>query len=227
MYADQDILYTLALPGTLYTWPGFSGSWATILSSTIGGAMLPGVRIDYKALRKTSAAAARQAVLAFLASCGGNVAATARAFGITRPTVYAIQSKGRGGDLRDASRAPKTRPRQTTPEVEAHVVAAKRRTRLGSRRRHHCLRRYEALEVPWTTIRHIVRRHHDELPGKGRRRAGTARPFVDWYSAKPFEIVQMDLKYIRDHKALSLEQIAHLDAHGIPCLLSTSPSPRD
>jgi hypothetical protein len=39
---------------------------------------------------------------------------------------------------------------------------------------------------------------------------------VDWYSAKPFEIVQMDLKFIRDHKALSKEQIIHLDRCGIP-----------
>jgi len=39
---------------------------------------------------------------------------------------------------------------------------------------------------------------------------------VDWYSAKPFEVVQVDLKFIRDHKALSAEQILHLDLHQIP-----------
>ena len=39
---------------------------------------------------------------------------------------------------------------------------------------------------------------------------------MDWYSTKPFEVVQVDLNYIRDHKALSKEQIAHLDKHGIP-----------
>jgi len=39
---------------------------------------------------------------------------------------------------------------------------------------------------------------------------------VDWYSAKPFEIVQIDLKFIRDRKALTKEQIIHLDRCGIP-----------
>jgi len=42
------------------------------------------------------------------------------------------------------------------------------------------------------------------------------REFIDWYSAKPFEIVQMDLKYIRDHKALTHKQIIHLDQYDIP-----------
>ena len=37
-----------------------------------------------------------------------------------------------------------------------------------------------------------------------------------WYSAKPFEIVQVDLKFIRDHKTLSREQIIHLDQCDIP-----------
>ena len=40
--------------------------------------------------------------------------------------------------------------------------------------------------------------------------------FIDWYSARPFEIVQVDLKYIRDHKALTREQIIHLDRYNIP-----------
>jgi hypothetical protein len=49
-----------------------------------------------------------------------------------------------------------------------------------------------------------------------KRRLGTARPFVDWSSAKPFEVGQVDLKYIRDHKALSQKQIAHLTKYSIP-----------
>jgi len=42
------------------------------------------------------------------------------------------------------------------------------------------------------------------------------RGFVDWYSAKPFEIVQVDLQYIRGPKALSEGQIIHLDRYNIP-----------
>ena len=39
---------------------------------------------------------------------------------------------------------------------------------------------------------------------------------MDWYAAKPFEVVQIDLKYIRDHKALTKQQILHLDRYAIP-----------
>ena len=63
--------------------------------------MPPGARIDYKALRRINPVAARQAVLDYLASCNHNVAETARAFGITRPVVYAIQRK-QAGDLQDS-----------------------------------------------------------------------------------------------------------------------------
>ena len=79
------------------------------------------------------------------------------------------------------------------------------------------LAKYEEREIPWTTIRHILRRNRHQLTSPfGHRRPSAARPFVDWYAAKPFEIVQIDLKYIRDHKALSRDQIAHLDRYGIP-----------
>ena len=43
---------------------------------------------------------------------------------------------------------------------------------------------------------------------------------VDWYSAKPFEVVQIDLKHIRDQKALSKQQIAHLDRYNRYCKLN-------
>ena len=42
------------------------------------------------------------------------------------------------------------------------------------------------------------------------------REFVDWYSSKPFEIVQVDVKFIRDQKALTKAQILHLDQYEIP-----------
>jgi len=176
-----------------------------------------GARIDYKALRMINPAAARHAVLDYLHSCHGNVAATARTFGITRPVVYAIQAKERAGDLRDRSRAPHRRPRQTPAPVEAQVLALRHRTHLGPKRLSLYLAKYHGREIPWTTIRHILRRHRAQLaPAVGRRRPSAPRPFVDWYAAKPFEIVQVDLKYIRDHKALTGEQIAHLDRYDLP-----------
>src|ERR1051326_6089830 len=173
--------------------------------------------IDYKKLRSISPQAARQAVLEYLASVKGNVAMTARAFGITRPVVYDIVVKARSGDLGDRPRTPLRQPRKTPASIEERVIALKNTTHLGPKRLSIYLRKYEDLQLSWATIRNILRRNRQRLTTPlPKRRPGTARPFVDWYSAKPFEIVQVDLMYIRDQKALSKEQIAHLDRHAIP-----------
>jgi len=172
--------------------------------------------IDYKELRRFNVEAARMAVLEYLKT-NPNISGVARMFGITRAVVYDIIKKGKEGDLRDRSRIPKCQPRKTSPELEDKVVATKNKTRLGPERLSRYLEKYEGLAVAVGTIRHILRRnktrldyglHHRTLKGK--------REFVDWYSAKPFEVVQMDVKYIRDQKALTKEQIIHLDRCQIP-----------
>jgi transposase len=173
--------------------------------------------IDYKRLRGINAEAARQAVLEYLASVKGNIAATARAFGITRAVVYDILAKSRSGDLRDRPKTPRRQPRKTPANIEEQVLTAKNLTHLGPKRLALYLAKYEDVHLSWATIRNVLRRNRHRLTTPmPRRRQGAARPFVDWYSAKPFEVVQVDLKYIRDHKALSQAQIAHLDKHGIP-----------
>lgn len=180
--------------------------------------MTPGPLIDYKRLRTISPQTARQAVLEFLQANGGNVSRTARAFGIQRPVVYDILAKQRSGDLADRPKAPRRQPRRTPAATEQRVVEAKNQTRLGPERLSRWLQKYASLQVAPGTIRHILRRNRAQLtttpasrrPGKG------PREFVDWYSAKPFEIVQVDLKYIRDQKALSQQQISHLDQHQVP-----------
>ena len=180
--------------------------------------MRAGPRIDYRVLRDVNAEAARLAVLEYLKTNGGNISDAARAFGITRPVVYDILEKEAEGDLGDRSREPKHQPNRTPPETEARVIAAKNKTRLGSKRLSIYLKKYEQLRVPAGTIRHIIRRNKEKLTypvPSGRRRRGK-REFVDWYSAKTFEVVQVDVKYIRDQKALSADQIAHLDRFDIP-----------
>jgi len=169
-------------------------------------------------LRRINAAAARRAVLEYLASCGHNIAATARVFGITRPVVYDILAKQRQGNLADRPKAPQRQPRKTPAAVEEQVIAARNRTRLGPKRLSLYLAKYEGLQLPWATIRHILRRNRHQIivPGPGRAHRSPPRPFVDWYSARPSEVVQMDLKYIRDHKALTKEQLIHLDRYSIP-----------
>jgi len=180
--------------------------------------MHPGPRIDYKILRKINPEAARQAVLEYLKTNGRNIADAARVFGICRPVVYDILKKRAEGDLRDRSKAPKHQPNKTPDEVEQKVIEAKNRTRLGPKRLTIYLAKYERVNVPAGTIRHILRRNRAKLtctlPRARRRRE--KREFVDWYSAKPFEIVQMDIKYIRDQKALTKQQIIHLDHFAIP-----------
>lgn len=79
----------------------------------------PGIRIDYKALRRVNPEAARLVVLEYLKSCHYNIAATARAFGITRPVVYDILKKHQEKDLRDRSRIPKHQLKESSTQQDA------------------------------------------------------------------------------------------------------------
>ena len=175
-------------------------------------------RIDYKELRKMSAEAARKAVLEYWRSNGHNVTSTARMFGINRCVVYDILHKWAEGDLGDRPRTPKHQPNRTPTEIEDQVLAAKNKTMLGPERLSRYLHKYEALSVAAGTIRHILRRNRDRITCRlpRHRTPQEKRPWVDWYSAKPFEIVQVDLKFIRDRKALTKKQIIHLDQCHIP-----------
>ena len=177
-----------------------------------------GHRIDYKTLREICAEAARQAVLEYMKTNGGNISDAARVFGINRSVIYDILSKQAEGDLNDRSRVPKRQPNKTPPEIEQKVIEARNTTRMGPKRLSIYLRKYEGIDVPAGTIRHILRRNKHLLVYSGlqSRRRRKKREFVDWYSAGPFEIVQIDVKYIRDRKALTEQQIIHLDRCAIP-----------
>ena len=127
--------------------------------------------------RSISPEAARQAVLDYLDSVGGNVSAAARAFGIQRAVVYDIQRRARAGSLADRSFTPHRQPFKTPPTDENRVVAAKNRTGLGNRR----LSRYLAergLYVPASTVRNILTRNRHRLapPSLLRRRAEARQP---------------------------------------------------
>ena len=178
---------------------------------------LPTGKIDYKQLRLINAEAARRAVLAYLKSNGHNISQTALVFGINRTVVYDILRKEAEDDLKDRSKVPRHQPRRTPCHIEDKVIEVKCRTRYGPERLSRYLKQYEGLSVSPGTIRHIVRRNKDKIKYLPRHRARKEkREFIDWYSARPFEVVQIDLKHIRDHKALSREQIIHLDNYNIP-----------
>ncbi len=179
--------------------------------------MSPGARIDYKTLREINPEAARKAVLEYLKTNGGNKAEAARVFGVNRTVVYDILKKAAANDLRDRPKAPRRQPNKTLPEVEHKVISVRNKTHLGPQRLSIYLAKYHDLQVPPGTIRHILRRNKEKLTyATPHRRQREKREFIDWYSAKPFEVVQMDIKYIRDQKALTKKQIIHLDKCAIP-----------
>ena len=175
-------------------------------------------RIDDKELRKINPEAARKAVLEYLKTNEANISRTAGLFGINRSVVYNIMRKDEEGDLKDRSKVPKYQPNKTSVLIEDKVIEMKNKTHLGPKRLTRYLKRHEGVDVPPGTIRHILKRNKGRINYrlKGRRVRKEKREFIDWYSAKPFEIVQMDIKHIRDRKALSKEQIIHLDCHQIP-----------
>lgn len=173
-------------------------------------------KIDYKLLRSIDPTAARTAVLEYLRTNNGNISVTARDFGINRPVVYDILKKEFEGDLSDRSKAPKHSPNKVPGEIEDKVIDVKNKTRMGAKRLSRYLKKYENMVVPYGTIRHILRRNKNRIKYQKLFRKHEKREFVDWYSAKPFEIVQIDIKEIRDQKALSKAQIIHLDKFEIP-----------
>ena len=178
--------------------------------------MITGIHLDYQELRTISPKAARQAILQILTSNKGNVAATARILHITRATVYKALSKKKTGDLTDCSRAPNRRPGKTSKEFEEKVVELKNKTNYGPLRLKDELMETEGIMLSHHTIRNIIRRNRKVRRKRNHLHNRSPRTFVDWYSAKPFEVVQIDLKHIIDQKALSMQQINHIFSHDLP-----------
>ena len=132
--------------------------------------------------------------------------------------VYDILKKQASGDLSDRPRTPKHQPNKTPAVIEDKVIEAKNKTHLGPIRLPLYLAKYEQVEVAPGTIRHIIQKYRHRItynvPTTKRRKM--KREFVDWYCIVPLEIIQVDLKHMRDQKALSKEQIMHLDKYSIP-----------
>lgn len=147
-----------------------------------------------------------------------NISAAAAIFGIKRPVAYDIIKKEKEGDLRDRAKVAKHQPRRTPMAIEDRVIEVKNRASLGPERLSRHLNKHEGIPIPAGTVRHIVRRNKKRIDYQLRshRVREEKRKSIDWYSAKPFEIVQIDLKYIRGHKALTKEEIVQLDRYDLP-----------
>lgn len=179
--------------------------------------MLTGIHLDYRELREISPKAARQAILQVLKATGENIAESARLLHTTRRTIYKTLEKKQIGDLDDSSTTPKTIHNRTAKEIEDKVIEIKKKTRYGPIRIADELKDIHGIILSIHTIRNILRRHKKSLLFKQHKpHKKGVRQFIDWYNAKPFEIVQIDLKHIIDQKALSLEQITHIRACDLP-----------
>lgn len=173
--------------------------------------------LDYQELRSISPKAARQAILQIYKANHEKVSATARMLGITRRTVYKALSKRIAGNLDDTSRAPKVVHNKTPEAIAEKVIKLKKKTNYGPIRLKEELEAVYQINLSQHTIRNIVRRNRKKAAGKRHKpNKKGPRPFIDWYSARPFEVVQVDLKYVVDQKALSMDQINHIYAHKLP-----------
>lgn len=179
--------------------------------------MLSGIHLDYRELRSISPKAARQAILQILKATGGNVTETAKLLHTTRRTIYKTLGKKKIGELDDCSTAPKTIHNRTAKDIEDKVIEIKKQTRYGPIRIADELMDQYRITLSTHTIRNILRRHKKSLKLKEHKpHKKGVRQFVDWYNAKPFEVVQIDLKHVIDQKALSMEQIIHIRSQDLP-----------
>ena len=183
--------------------------------------MIDGIHLDYAELRNISPLAARRAILQVLKSTGGNVSECARLLHVTRKTIYKALAKDKKGDLDDLSTAPKTVPNRTASDIEDKVIEIKGKTRYGPIRIADELLIQHGITLSTHTIRNILRRHKRALKLKLKSKDHKphkkgVRQFVDWYNAKPFEVVQIDLKHIIDQKALNMTQINHIHMKDLP-----------
>ena len=179
--------------------------------------MITGIHLDYKELRGISPKAARRAILQVLESVEGNIAETARFLHTTRRTIYKALKKDENGNLDDSSKAPKSVPNRTAADIEEKVIEIKKKTRYGPARVADELLDQYGITLSTHTIRNISRRHKKSLKLEQHKpHKKGVRQFVDWYNAKPFEVVQIDLKHVVDQKALSIEQINHIHMRDLP-----------
>jgi len=179
--------------------------------------MNTGIHLEYRELRTISPKAARQAILQILKTNKGNLASTARILHTSRRTIYKALRKQKEQCLDDISTAPHTVKNKTEASIEEKVVTLKQKTNYGPLRLKDELFEVYGIMLSSHTIRNIIRRNKQAIKGKRVKRVRrSSRPFIDWYSSKAFEIVQIDLKYIIDQKALSSSQITHILRHDLP-----------
>ena len=125
--------------------------------------------------------------------------------------MYKAILKDTENNLNDSSHAPHTVHNKTDSKLETRVLQVRKQTGYEPLRIKEELEELEQISLSQHTIRHFLRRNKDKIRLRSQKTANKTKcQFVNWYSAKAFEVVQMDLKFIGGQKALSMEQIHHI-----------------
>jgi transposase InsO family protein len=141
----------------------------------------------------------RLAVLRHAEEVTGNVAATCRYFGISRPTFYkwlgAFEELGEEG-LRDRSSRPKFCPHQTDAEVVSKIVYLRQHYHFGPRKIAMYLARYHEVAISGSGVWRILKRlEMSRLPSSQRYKRHDRR-WKRYEKQLPGHRVQVDVKFI-------------------------------
>ena len=141
----------------------------------------------------------RLAVLRHAEEVTGNVAATCRYFGISRPTFYKwlrrYEELGEEG-LRDGSSRPRYCPHQTDAEIVSKVVYLRRHYHFGPRRIAMYLARYHEVAVSPSGVWRILKRlEMNRLPSSQRYKRHDRR-WKRYEKQLPGPRVQVDVKFV-------------------------------
>ena len=141
----------------------------------------------------------RLSVLRHVEEVSGNVAATCRYYGISRPTFYKwlrqYEEVGEEG-LRDGSRRPKTCPHQTDAEVVSKIVYLRQHYHFGPAKISMYLARYHDVTVSPSGVWRILKRlDMNRLPSSQRYKRHDRR-WKRYEKQLPGHRVQVDVKFI-------------------------------
>ncbi|MGH8983562.1 MAG: IS481 family transposase [Acidimicrobiia bacterium] len=141
----------------------------------------------------------RLAILRHAEEITGNVAATCRYYGISRPTFYKwlhrYEDHGDAG-LRDGSSRPLRSPNETRAEVVGKIVYLRQHYHFGPLKISMYLRRYHDLEIGHSAVWRILKRlDMNRLPSSQRYRRHNRR-WQRYEKPLPGHHVQVDVKFI-------------------------------
>jgi transposase InsO family protein/transposase-like protein len=141
----------------------------------------------------------RLAVLRHAEEVSGNVAATCRYFGISRPTFYKwmrqFEEHGDEG-LRDRSSRPRTCPHQTDAEVVSKIVYLRQHYHFGPAKISMYLARYHDVTVSRSGVWRILKRlDMNRLPSPQRYKR-TEHRWKRYEKQLPGHRIQVDVKFI-------------------------------